>query len=134
MQLPKKHQKLTVPEVVALCRTFGRHALADRIETNPPITLFASDGASAFPDRIGDVDLYQAAFWHDVAYWLGGSVIDRFVADCKLTIDVVRNYTMPAGEIKLALIMSLAVLMFLGVRIGGCRWLPLPWRWGFGNK
>lgn len=26
----------------------------------------------------------------------------------------------------------LAKLMYAGVRLGGSRWFPLPWRWGYG--
>lgn len=60
---------------------------------------------------------------HDQAYWAGGTRADRFIADCDLMCGV-----MMRGH------MTIAVLMFLAVRLGGHPLLPLPWRWGYGFK
>ena len=56
-----------------------------------------------------------------MAYWCDGATAERKRADRALQA-CVRRTGHP----------MLADLMYVGVRIGGARWLPLPWRWGYG--
>ncbi|WP_020414349.1 hypothetical protein [Microbulbifer variabilis] len=58
---------------------------------------------------------------HDYAYWKGGTYEERKLVDEKLKACVVGT-----GEDEVAL------LMLVGVRIGGTPFLPTPFRWGFG--
>ena len=58
---------------------------------------------------------------HDMAYWRGGFYKDRREADLELA-RCVRNHGHPIW----------AVLMYIGVRIGGSPIWPAPWRWGYG--
>ena len=58
---------------------------------------------------------------HDRAYWQGGTWRQRLAADRALRRCVTAN-----GH------PWIAWAMWLGVRVGGTRWLPTPWRWGFG--
>jgi len=126
MELPKKGQVLTADEVIKVCEYFGMDELAFKISKNPPEKPFKSDGASCFPDEIGDVDIYPAAFWHDVKYWCGekSDTEGRLIADCELAIDIIR-YCGGSSE--------LADIVLRGVRYGGMENLPTPWRWGFGR-
>lgn len=60
---------------------------------------------------------------HDRAYWEGGTAKQRRAADRDLLIKVAqRGYAF------------IAVVMWLGVRIGGHPLLPTSWRWGYGWK
>jgi len=62
-----------------------------------------------------------ACIAHDQAYWRGGSLAQRRVADKALCIGVVkRGYPLTGA------------LMYYGVRLGGVPWLPTSWRWGYG--
>jgi len=79
---------------------------------------FKTDGCSMFPDH----KWRDCCVTHDKAYWKGGTKEQRKVADKKLYKCVKsKGYKI------------VAVLMYIGVRIGGVSYLPTPWRWGFGN-
>jgi hypothetical protein len=57
---------------------------------------------------------------HDQPYAIGGSAADRLLADRTLAQCVAaRGYP------------AMATVMYWGVRVGGVRWLPTPWRWCF---
>jgi hypothetical protein len=85
---------------------------------------FRSDGCSLFPDG----SFAEPGKWcdcclrHDVAYWRGGSAVDRLAADRALR-DCVRERT---GD------PVLAEAMFLGARAGGASVFPTWYRWGYG--
>lgn len=84
---------------------------------------FTSDGCSAFPDGT----LTEQTLWlecctaHDLAYWQGGNYQERLAADREL-LQCVRR----AGE------PGVAMMMLVGVRIGGTPYLPTHFRWGYG--
>ncbi|MDO4561400.1 MAG: hypothetical protein Q4C86_10675 [bacterium] len=59
---------------------------------------------------------------HDRAYWRGGTQAQRLQADIRLRASV-------AGTGHPVW----AFLMFWAVRVFGSPYLPLPWRWGFGQ-
>ena len=87
------------------------------------IKPFTSDGCSAFPDGT----LEQSDLWliccttHDRAYWKGGTYDERLQADKDLQACVEE-----VGEEEIAL------LMLVGVRVGGTPFLPTTFRWGYG--
>ena len=84
-----------------------------------PPPEFKSDGCSSWPD--GDYrDCCEA---HDLAYFLGGTAKERRAADKRL-YKCVRD---KGHQVN-------AVVMLLGVRLAAVRWLPTPFRWGFGRK
>lgn len=84
---------------------------------------FVSDKCSWFPDgNYGD-----CCFAHDKEYWLGGLKSERKAADLRLKECVRARNSGWKGKF-------LSKAMYLGVRIGGMHWLPLPFRWGFGNN
>ena len=60
---------------------------------------------------------------HDQPYARGGSWLDRLIADIELLACMWKG-----GHPFWALV------MFIGVRIGGVPFLPTPWRWGFNTK
>jgi hypothetical protein len=84
---------------------------------------FKSDGCSSFPDGT----LEQQNLWlkccveHDKAYWKGGTYQERKNADRALRICVAK-----VGK------PTIALLMLIGVRIGGTPYLPTTFRWGYG--
>lgn len=80
---------------------------------------FTTDGCSMWPDG----NYGGCCVEHDDAYWQGGTWRERREADRKLMACVVLK-----GHPFLAL------LIYLGVRIGGIGLLPTPWRWGYGWK
>lgn len=126
-QFPPINTEVPPEKVKEVCLAFGLQALWDQIEADYPAKPFVSDGASCFPDKIGDVDLYPAAFLHDLKYWSGhkGDTKARFLADLELARDVV---VLCGGSI------ALAETMLTGVRIGGSDDLPTPWAWGYGRQ
>ena len=82
--------------------------------------------------------IVEAQFAHDVAYWKGGPTRLRLDAD----IELMRGVALKGHPYW-------AIIMFLGVRIGGPWWLPFPsirqrrgkWRfsfnevrWGYGYR
>ena len=58
---------------------------------------------------------------HDFAYWRGGFWKDRRNADLEL-MSCVRKNGHPVW----------AIIMYIGVRIGGSPIWPVSWRWGYG--
>jgi hypothetical protein len=105
---------------------------------------FTTDGCSGFMSFLWRQVLCSAPPWegaclkHDKAYWRGGDTYLRLAADTQLMRDVAAN-----GH------PYWAVIMFIGVRLGGPWWLPFPsvrrvdnrWtfafsgvRWGYGFK
>ena len=83
---------------------------------------FESDGCSRFPD----LDVWDCCYAHDERYYFGGSFKARRAAD-KALYSCVKSRRGKGHKL-------LAALMYLGVRIGAVSFLPLPFRWGFGNK
>lgn len=79
---------------------------------------FTTDGCSAWPD-----DGYRhCCIAHDIKYWCGGSSEERRQADSDLRKCVREDSSaLNAGVI------------LLGVRVGGARLVPFPWRWGYGH-
>ncbi len=84
---------------------------------------FESDGCSAFPDGTTE----QNRLWlpcckeHDYAYWKGGTYEERLASDRAL-----KSCVEKVGEPEVAL------LMLVGVRVGGAPFLPTKFRWGYG--
>ena len=60
--------------------------------------------------------------WHDHEYWRGGTRWDRLEADRDL-----------AGSVRRIGHPVWAVLIYIGVRIGGSPLWPFPWRWDYGR-
>ena len=83
---------------------------------------FTTDGCSSFPDgTIEDKELWlDCCTQHDLAYWKGGTYLQRQTADESLNICVEE-----AGEPEIA------KLMLAGVRVGGTPYLPTKFWWGY---
>lgn len=92
-----------------------------------PTYPFTTDGCSGGMTLMWRAVFGQRPPWddlcieHDRAYWAGGTVEQRRVADRTLMAGVVTN-----GH------PLWAFLMWASVRIGGHPLLPLSWRWGYG--
>ena len=90
-----------------------------------PLTLkpFVSDGCTCCPDGT----FTEPILWrsecvaHDLAYWKGGTRLQRLDADRALRQGIIeKGYPVRA------------TLIYLGTRLGGVPYVPTPWRWGFG--
>lgn len=124
--LPAMGEEVPLTRIREICEHYGLHALWTKIETDPPIRLFKSDGCTGWVNEWRGVSIYPAGFLHDLKYWAGhpGEDIERLVADAELMIDVARLL----GGTKMA------ETMFHGVRIGGHEHLNAPFSWGFGRR
>lgn len=87
----------------------------------PDWSRFKSDGCSMWPDG----NYRDCCVEHDKAYFLGGGYKDRAAADRVL----VRCVASKGKWYNKAIV----PFMWAGVRVGGVGFLPLPFRWGFGN-
>lgn len=126
MALPALGEEVPLPKIKEICAFYGLHDLWRKIERDPPLQPFKSDGCTGWFDDWKGASLYPAGFLHDLKYWAGypGEDVERLVADAELMIDVARilNST------------TMAETMFHGVRIGGNEKLNAPFSWGFGRK
>jgi hypothetical protein len=85
----------------------------------PGIHPFQTDGCTLCPDG----NWRDVCVQHDVAYWRGGTMGDRWRADVELYKGVRERTNF-----------LWASVMFMSVRIGGFPYWPASWRWGFGWK
>jgi hypothetical protein len=104
------------PEAAATLEAHAQKACASRCPAGPP-REFVTDGCSIFPDA----DWAHCCVRHDVAYWCGGSALERFAADQTLNACLADTGRPTLGK-----------WMQNGVRVGGVPWLPTPWCWGYG--
>jgi len=95
-------------------------ACSDHSELSP----FSSDGCSLFPDSsmITQQDWCECCFQHDLAYWQGGTELQRENADIALKQCVLEK----TGD------KILAKVMYDGVRLGGSPYFYNWYRWGYG--
>ncbi|GAB1261754.1 FAD-binding oxidoreductase [Aurantivibrio plasticivorans] len=93
---------------------------ADNLSTLQP---FRSDGCSLFPDgNAKENELWlECCIAHDLAYWAGGSYAERQAAD-----EALRQCVAEVGQPEVAM------MMLMGVRVGGSPYLDTPFRWGYG--
>lgn len=85
----------------------------------PPLP-FTTDHCSLVPD----LGVRHACFVHDVAYYYGGTKVERHWADMNLYDAVYEKYGLHVAEVY-----------FLAVRVGGDNAVVSsiwPWRWGYG--
>ena len=80
-----------------------------------PEAPFTSDGCTAWPDN----GWGACCLKHDMDYWAGGSIGDRWRSDARLAGCVGG----PVGWV-----------MFVGVRVVGAGFWPHPARWGYGRQ
>lgn len=83
-----------------------------------PQREFRSDGCSLWPDRAWR----HCCVAHDMRYWCGGPAGERRAADADLRRCVAATGASTHGR-----------LMYCGTRLGGVRWTPFWWRWGYGH-
>ncbi|HSI10258.1 MAG: hypothetical protein ACAH89_14265 [Rariglobus sp.] len=126
IELPPIGAEVPLTRIKEICAFYGLHALWQKIERDPPVRPFKSDGCTGWFDEWNGVSLYPAGFLHDLKYWAGypNEDVERLVADAELMIDVARLL----GSTKMA------ETMFHGVRVGGTDALKTPFSWGFGRK
>lgn len=84
---------------------------------------FTTDGCSV----VADGNLIDPTKWrkccviHDLAYWQGGTSLERARADLRLSQCIGKS-----GEYLVAL------FYYVGVRLGGEPYSPASWNWGYG--
>lgn len=104
----------------AIAFIMALHSCRSQKEIHP----FTTDKCSCFPEgtKTDPRKWEHCCIAHDSLYWKGqGTRKDRKRADI-LLCDCVKK-TGAKGKAK---------LMYLGVRFGGGRLMPFPWRWGYG--
>lgn len=94
-----------------------------------PVLPFETDGCTLWPD--GDQSHRSCCVRHDKRYWKGGSLKRRAAADRMLRKCITRYWQVHSRVPSGAPLCGFVV--WLGVRIGGSPWLPVPWRWGYGH-
>ena len=126
MALPVLGEEVPLTRIKEICAYYGLNELWRKIERDPPVRPFKSDGCTGWFDDWRGVSLYPAGFLHDLKYWAGypGEDVERLVADAELMIDVARLLGSTA----------MAETMFHGVRVGGSEKLNASFSWGFGRK
>ncbi len=82
---------------------------------------FTSDGCSMFPDSDFFYNWLECCVEHDVAYWKGGTEVERKDADLALAACVRQKANFVLSE-----------TMYQGVRVGGSPDTFASWRWGYG--
>lgn len=84
---------------------------------------FSSDGCSMSPDGIiiGQTQFVGCCVEHDIAYWRGGTRLEKLAADRKLKQCVREKSNVLVAEIY-----------YRGVRMGGLEDLPTAFHWGYG--
>ena len=124
--LPAIGEPVPLEQIEQICLDHGLTELWQRIDRDPPLRTFRSDGCSGWFDEWEGVSLYPACFFHDLRYWSGhpGEEVERLEADARLMLDVARAL----GST------TMAEAMFHGVRAGGRESLQLPFSWGFGRR
>ena len=112
------------PWVRGVGKLVGVIAVATACTSDSELKPFTSDGCSLFPDasRILKADWCSCCFEHDLAYWRGGTRIQREAADLALK-DCVLEKT---GD------ETLATVMHTGVSAGGSPYFVNWYRWGYG--
>jgi hypothetical protein len=103
------------PRAAAFCEAEGESA-------GPPTRAFRTDACSLWPDG----GWRECCVFHDIAYWCGGTYVQRRAADRALRACVAEQVGGWRGR-------SLGFLMEAGVFVGGPPWLPIYWRWGYGH-
>jgi hypothetical protein len=83
----------------------------------PPPHVFTTDGCSVWPDSTWR----GCCIDHDIKYWCGADVRKNADQDFRSCVRANSSATN-------------AALMYGAVRVGGGRWSPFPWRWGYGYK
>lgn len=91
----------------------------------PPIP-FVYDGCTLFPDKLPGLDLTQACYEHDIAYWHGGTQAERKAVDTRLK-------EAAAAQGVFGQIMQFPV--YIGVHLFGDTFLTRIFNahWGFGH-
>jgi hypothetical protein len=99
-------------------------AASDQIEPQPDYR-FTSDGCSSGLAwvwwALGERAWRHCCVAHDFAYWRGGTILDRAIAD-----DDLAKCVAATGHPTIGWIMKNAV------EPGGVPWLPTAYRWGYG--
>jgi hypothetical protein len=87
------------------------------------ITLFESDGCSKWPEGTAEnPHLWRdCCFTHDLHYWMGGTSQERLDADVEL-----KQCVESRGQD------FQAIVIYMGVRVGGTPNTQASFRWGFG--
>lgn len=126
IMLPALGEEVALSRIKEICDNYGLKDLWRKIERDPPVRPFKSDGCTGWFDDWNGVSLYPAGFLHDLKYWAGypGEDLERLAADAELMLDVARLL----GSTEMA------ETMFHGVRVGGSEKLKTPFTWGFGRK
>lgn len=94
----------------------------EKLENQKALAEFVTDGCTGFPDG----NYFDCCVEHDREYYAGGSWKARWRSDKKLFSCIAAK---PKFYNKLV-----ALLAWLGVRVGGVSWLKASFSWGFSKN
>ena len=109
-------REFTAQELQSYATEACAFAVAHTKDIVMPSLPVPTDGCSAGPES----RVQSCCLKHDVAYWCGA--VQRREADQAFRA-CVRDASSPAN----------ANVMYSGVRLGGGRFMPFPWRFGYGH-
>ncbi len=124
----EKGRKYSIEELKIICHERHQWDILKRLQEAPPPDSFVSDGCSMWPDEWSGVVYFEDCWWHDLDYWLGGSQLQKFLADLGLAEKIATRFD---REGKTDDGITMAWAMLTGVHLGGNIG---PWQWGFGRK
>lgn len=107
-------------ELKAICIEREWVDILEQLQQQPDDWVFGSDGCSMWFDKYKDICLIEICWKHDLRYKLGGTMLDKLIADQEMEMSV---------AIKTKDI-AYAKLMRTGVELGGndtCFDLPFEW-------
>jgi hypothetical protein len=90
--------------------------------TELPERPFTTDACSIAPNTLGDKEWSQCCILNDFAYWCGGTNEERKAADEELR-SCINAESQNMGDVY-----------YWQMRLLGSKWLPSPWRWGYGDS
>lgn len=118
--------EISFSELKEICEFYELHDLWAKIENDPPLMPFKSDGCTMWFDTWQGKSLVPACWFHDLKYWVGypDESVERLIADAELMVDVavILGHT------------HFAELMFHGVRRGGGSFYGRKHSWAFGRS
>ncbi|MFT7507191.1 MAG: hypothetical protein ACI92I_000331 [Acidimicrobiales bacterium] len=117
-------ERITLPGTTDTMKTQAAEYITVSDKPLPP-NAFTYDGCTLFPDVLPGLSLYEPCLQHDIAYWAGGDISGRKLADVALRDAI--SHTSPVGFV-------LAPVMYTGVRLFGNSFITKLFNahWGYG--
>ena len=117
----KIKKEYSLEETKEICLERGWNDILKKLQMQSEDWTFTSDGCSMWFDKYKEICLVRICWKHDLRYKLGGTILDKLIADQELEMSV---------AIKTKSV-EYAKLMRIGVELGGndtCFDFPFEWK------